>query len=67
MYDLDEPDQQRLGFDRGVPAGMTVWRLLTRFDDALVSSVLVGWLRARRPPLAAARPRRYRTVIAVVG
>ncbi|MEU4163464.1 ISAs1 family transposase [Actinoplanes sp. NPDC026670] len=67
MYDLDESDRQRLGFDRGVPAGTTVLRLLTRLDDALVSHVLAGWLRVRRPPLDVARPRRYRTVIAVDG
>ncbi|BEL06104.1 hypothetical protein Q0Z83_042950 [Actinoplanes sichuanensis] len=59
--------QATIGFDRGVPAGTTVWRLLTRLDDALVSSVLAGWLQARRPPRAVARPRRYRTVIAVDG
>ncbi|BEL03300.1 ISAs1 family transposase [Actinoplanes sichuanensis] len=67
LYDLDEPDQRRLGFDRGLPAGTTVWRLLTRLDDALVGSVLAGWLRTRTPPLAVPRPRRYRTVIAVDG
>jgi hypothetical protein len=66
LYDLDKPDQQRLGFDRGVPAGTTVWRLLTRLDDTLVSSVLAGWLRARTPQVNA-RPRRFRTVIAVDG
>ncbi len=66
LYDLDEPDQQRLGFNRGVPAGTTVWRLLTRLDDALVSSVLAGGLQVRAPQVNA-RPRRYRTVIAVDG
>ncbi|WP_285473526.1 transposase family protein [Actinoplanes sp. NBRC 101535] len=60
LYDLDKPDQQRLGFDRGVPVGTTVWRLLTRLDDALVSRVLA-------PAPVAGRPRRYRTVIAVDG
>ena len=29
LYDLDEPAQIRLGFTRGVPAGTTMWRLLT--------------------------------------
>lgn len=66
LYDLDEQDQQRLGFTRGVPAGTTMWRLLTRLDPALLSAVLAGWLRSRTPP-APARPRRYRTVIAVDG
>jgi predicted transposase YbfD/YdcC len=66
LYDLDEPAQVRLGFTRGVPAGTTVWRLLTRLDAAVVTAVLAGWLRSRAQP-AAARPRRYRTVIAVDG
>lgn len=66
LYDLDESDQQRLGFTRGVPAGTTVWRLLTRLDATLISSVLAGWLRTRTPPVTT-RPRRYRTVIAVDG
>lgn len=66
LYDLDEPDQVRLGFTRGVPAGTTMWRLLTRLDASVVSTALAGWLRSRTPP-APARPRRYRTVIAVDG
>jgi predicted transposase YbfD/YdcC len=66
LYDLDEPDRQRLGFTRGVPAGTTVWRLLTRLDATLISNVLAGWLRTRAHPVTA-RPRRYRTVIAVDG
>jgi predicted transposase YbfD/YdcC len=66
LYDLDGPDQVRLGFTRGVPAGTTMWRLLTRLDAGVVSAVLAGWLRSRTPP-APARPRRYRTVIAVDG
>jgi len=66
LYDLDEPAQARLGFTRGVPAGTTVWRLLTRLDAALVTAVLAGWLQSRAQPVAA-RPRRYRTVIAVDG
>ena len=47
LYDLDEPDQVRLGFTRGVPAGTTMWRLLTRLDAGVVSAVLAGWLAAR--------------------
>ena len=66
LYDLDEADQQRLGFTRGVPAGTTVWRLLTRLDATLISNVLAGWLRTRAQPMTT-RPRRYRTVIAVDG
>ncbi|MDY7090260.1 MAG: ISAs1 family transposase, partial [Actinomycetota bacterium] len=66
LHDLDEPDQVRLGFTRGVPTGTTMWRLLTRLDARVVSTVLAGWLRSRTPP-APARPRRYRTVIAVDG
>jgi predicted transposase YbfD/YdcC len=66
LYDLDEPDQVRLGFIRGVPAGTTMWRLLTRLDAAQLSTVLAGWLRARTPP-PPTRPHRYRTVIAIDG
>lgn len=66
LYDLDEPARVRLGFTRGVPAGTTMWRLLTRLDATLVSAVLAGWLRSRTPS-APTRPRRYRTVIAVDG
>ena len=65
-HDLDEQAQVRLGFTRGVPVGSTVWRLLTRLDAGLLSTVLAGWLRARTPPVAA-QPKRYRTVIAVDG
>jgi hypothetical protein len=43
-----------------------MWRLLTRLDDARLSVVLAGWLRTRTPPVTA-RPRRYRTAIAVDG
>jgi predicted transposase YbfD/YdcC len=66
LYDLDEPDQVRLGFIRGVPAGTTMWRQLTRLDAAQLSTVLAGWLRARTPP-PPTRPHRYRTVIAIDG
>ena len=53
LYDLEEQDQIRLGFTRGVPAGTTVWRLLSRVDAALLSAVLAGWLRARAQPVTA--------------
>jgi predicted transposase YbfD/YdcC len=66
LHDLDEPAQDRLGFTHGVPVGSTVWRLLTRLDDSLLSSTLAGWLRTRTPP-AVTRPKRCRTVIAVDG
>ncbi|WP_220502507.1 ISAs1 family transposase [Microbispora sp. H10670] len=66
LHDLDEHAKMRLGFDRGVPAGTTVWRLLTRLDAGLLATALAGWLRARTPP-APSRPRRYRRVIAVDG
>jgi Transposase DDE domain len=49
-----------------VPAGTTVWRLLTRLDAGLLATVLAGWLRTRARP-AAPRRRRYRVVIAVDG
>src|SRR5512142_2234874 len=61
LDDLDEQAQVRLGFTRGVPAGTTVWRLLTRLDAALVTMVLASWLRSRAQP-APVPPRRYRTV-----
>ncbi|MGC4744305.1 ISAs1 family transposase [Micromonospora sp. DT201] len=66
LHDLDEQAQDRLGFARGVPVGTTVWRLLTRLDADLLSTVLASWLRTRARP-AAPPPKRYRTVIAVDG
>jgi hypothetical protein len=66
LYDLDEPAQARLGFTRGVPAGTTVWRLLIRLDNALVTAVLATWLRSRTSPVTT-RPHRYQTAIAVDG
>jgi predicted transposase YbfD/YdcC len=67
LYDLDEQARTRLGFAGGVPAGTTVWRLLTRLDDTLLATVLAGWLNARTRQPDTARPRRYRKVIAVDG
>ena len=49
LHDVDEGAQQRLEFDRGVPVG-TVWRLLIRLDDRLLSVVLTGWLHTRTAP-----------------
>src|SRR6476646_6140047 len=66
LHDLDEHAQVRLGFDRGVPVGSTVWRLLTRLDAGLLTTALAGWLRTRAPA-AVSRPLRHRTVIAVDG
>ena len=66
LHDLDQPARTRLGFNRRIPAGTTVWRLLTRLDAGLLTQVLAGWLRTRTGP-APHRPRRYRTVIAVDG
>ncbi|MFI6333324.1 ISAs1 family transposase, partial [Micromonospora chersina] len=66
LHDLDKQAQDQLGFTAGVPVGSTVWRLLTRLDDTLLGAVLAGWLRTRTP-VAASRPRRYRTVIAIDG
>jgi predicted transposase YbfD/YdcC len=66
LHDLDDHARARLGFAHAVPVGTTLWRLLTRPDADLLATVLAGWLRSRTPP-AAARPRRYRQVIAVDG
>jgi predicted transposase YbfD/YdcC len=66
LADLDAQATARLGFTRGVPAGTTVWRLLTRLDADLLATVLAGWLRTRARP-ATPRSRRYRQVIAVDG
>ncbi|MEU0553749.1 ISAs1 family transposase [Dactylosporangium sp. NPDC006015] len=66
LHDLDEHARARLGFDRRLPAGTTVWRLLTRLDAGLLAQALAGWLRIRTRPTPH-RPRRYRTVIAVDG
>ncbi|WP_432835731.1 transposase family protein [Dactylosporangium sp. CA-092794] len=66
LHDLDEHAPARLGFGRRMPAGTTVWRLLTRLDAGLLTQVLAGWLRTRTPPVPS-RPRCYRTVIAVDG
>ena len=68
LHDLDEQTRDRLGFKRGVPVGMTVWRLLTRLDADLLTAVPAGsgWLRTRTRPVTP-QPKRYRTVIAVDG
>ncbi|MEH0829607.1 MULTISPECIES: transposase [unclassified Micromonospora] len=63
----DERAQTWLGFTHAVPAGTTVWRLLTRLDADLLAVVLAGWLRTRtQSPVTPRRPR-YRTVIAIDG
>ncbi|MGW3607481.1 transposase family protein [Micromonospora sp. NPDC005161] len=51
LHDLDEQARDRPGFSRQVPAGTTVWRLLTRLDDQLLSTVLAGWLKVRARPV----------------
>jgi predicted transposase YbfD/YdcC len=66
LHDLDDTARVRLGFGRGVPAGTTVWRLLTRLDAAVLATVLAGWLCSRARPVAPRR-RRHRRVIAVDG
>lgn len=66
LHDLDEHAKKRLGFDQGVPAGTTIWRLLTRLDADLLATTLARWLRTRTPP-APPRPRRYRKMIAFDG
>ncbi|WP_232324024.1 transposase family protein [Catenuloplanes japonicus] len=66
LRDLDAPARSRLGSTGRLPAGTTVWRVLTRLDDALLSAILAGWLHSRTPA-PPARPRRCRTVIAIDG
>jgi predicted transposase YbfD/YdcC len=67
LHDLDEPAAVRLGFDRGLPVGSTVWRLLTRLDADLLATVLAGRLRSRTSEPATPTPTRYRTVVAIDG
>ncbi len=67
LHDLDAQARDRLGFDRGVPMGTTVWRLLTRLNDGLLSTALAGWLTTRARPVSTPRPHRYRRLIAVDG
>jgi predicted transposase YbfD/YdcC len=66
LHDLDDSARARLGFERGVPAGTTVWRVLIRLDADVLTTVLAGWLRTRARPVTSP-PRRYRRVIAVDG
>ncbi|HEX5543619.1 MAG TPA: transposase family protein [Micromonospora sp.] len=42
LHDLDEYAQSRFGFDRRIPVGSTVWRLHTRLDAELLTTVLAG-------------------------
>jgi hypothetical protein len=66
LHNLDDSARARLGFSRGMPAGTTVWRLLIRLDDAVLTAVLAAWLRTRTRPVVS-RGWRYRVVIAVAG
>ncbi|WP_233579685.1 ISAs1 family transposase [Verrucosispora sp. FIM060022] len=66
LHDLDEQARHRLGFPAGVPVGSTVWRILTRLDDALLGTVLASWLRTRTP-VEVTTPGWYRTAIAIDG
>lgn len=67
LHDLDEHARLRLGFDDAIPAGTTMWRLLTRLDPTLLAAVLAGWLHSRTRPADPLPPYRYRRVIAVDG
>ena len=67
LHDLDDVGRARLGFARGVPAGTTVWRLLTRLDAGLLAQVLARWLRERARPVVPRQRRARRIVIAVDG
>ena len=66
VRDLDRAVWARLGFTDRVPAATTVWRLLIRIDDEVLSAVLTGWLRAPATPVVMAG-RRWRLVIAIDG
>lgn len=67
LHDLDDHGRDRLGFGRGVPAGTTMWRLLSRLDADRLATVLGDWLHNRTGQSRQTQPRRYRTVIAVDG
>lgn len=56
----------RLGFTGPVPTTTTLWRLLIRIDDNILSAALARWLRARSAPIQI-DGRRWRLVIAVDG
>ena len=66
LHDLDDHARDQLGFGDQMPVGTTVLRLLTRLDDALLSTALADWLRTRVRP-GESRPHRYRTMISVDG
>lgn len=66
IHDLDGHARNRLGFDR-IPAGTTMWRLLTRLDADLLATVLAGWLTTRARRSSPVRTCRHRHVIAVDG
>jgi predicted transposase YbfD/YdcC len=67
LHDLDDAGRARLGFTGGVPAGTTVWRLLTRLDAVLLAQALARWLHERARPVVPLQRRARRIVIAVDG
>jgi predicted transposase YbfD/YdcC len=70
IADLSEAARADLGLTGPVPAGTTLWRLLTAVDPSALQNALGAWLRARltwRPNRAERRRRRGRRVLAVDG
>ena len=70
IADLPAAARADLGLSGPVPAGTTLWRLLTALDPTALQDALGAWLRARltwRPSRADRRRRRGRRVLAVDG
>src|SRR5512142_26314 len=68
IADLPAAARADLGLTRPVPAGSTLWRLLTAVDPTALQAALGTWLRARltwRPNRSERRRRRGRRVLAI--
>jgi predicted transposase YbfD/YdcC len=70
IADLSATARADLGLTGPVPAGTTLWRLLTAVDPTALQDALGAWLRSRltwRPNRSDRRRRRGRRVLAVDG
>jgi predicted transposase YbfD/YdcC len=70
IADLSATARADLGLTGPVPAGTTLWRLLTALDPTALQDALGAWLRARltwSPNRSVRRRRRGRRVLAVDG